>query len=288
MNAEKRNVENSDDNYTARPFLTAFIDLLGISENLKLFHYYEAEEPTDEIKKKIEGTLNSISEFRNTVTHYYDKIIDEIKTTHGFNLNIHIQILNDALVISIPVEPELSNLDYQNIYGLLFGCAVAQFNALINNMPARGGIAFGYGTKLKSGEILGVNFIRSYELESKQALYPRILIEPYLFSRCFQISNHIEKVTYTIVSDINQMLRQDQDGYWYLDFLGPKIFSVVGNDDGKISIIDKILAPYFNNPLIIPIDERKRRETAKWAWLGSYWKKIKPEVLQTLQNGTSL
>ncbi len=55
----------------------------------------------------------------------------------------------------------------------------------------------------------------SYLLQEKCAIYPRIIISEKIIEECAKHSIH---ENYNEESDIKQILKQDTDGYWYIDY----------------------------------------------------------------------
>lgn len=83
----------------------------------------------------------------------------------------------------------------------------------------RGGIAFG-DISISAHRVFGPALVSAYELESKYAQYPRIIVSPLLFRELevnpLLVALHHDP--HTEISFIRDMLRQGDDGMWFIDY----------------------------------------------------------------------
>jgi hypothetical protein len=84
----------------------------------------------------------------------------------------------------------------------------------------RGGVTIG-DMRIHSNRYFGPGFIRAYELESKYALYPRIVIDPRVLRELEK--NKLLRSSHNSIEDeigtIRKLLRRDADGLWFVDYL---------------------------------------------------------------------
>jgi hypothetical protein len=168
-----------------------------------------------------------------------------------------ISTFSDHIVISYPLrkmtqgmeareESTAASASYNNVSVLLQRIT---FCALRLGLLIRGGATIG---KLfhDKGVVFGDALIEAYDLESKAAIYPRVVLAPKVTSRAFWLpSPH---------------LRQDADGLFYFDYLKPLLHGIESGPGAK----DWIQAT------ISTIDSKRRQLTtadrvgdlAKWNW----------------------
>lgn len=103
---------------------------------------------------------------------------------------------------------------------------------LAARQPLRGGIEVAWATELYPGEVYGAGIVRAYEIESKIAQWPRIVVGP-LAHR--YLSDTAESKKPDLHSGANQMmarlclslLRASEDGQWEVDYLGQNFRNAV-------------------------------------------------------------
>lgn len=136
--------------------VTAFIDILGFKEHVQNF-------PRDQkLFKRLHYALLRI------------KTIERLKLSPTKNRvsDLEVNIFSDSIVISA---------QEQNLDDLITAIGYLQADLLYVGMLARGGVAKG-GLIHIDGIVYGESLIRAYELESKAAVYPRIIIDNALYA----------------------------------------------------------------------------------------------------------
>ena len=107
--------------------------------------------------------------------------------------------------------------------GLLFQELISLVHAqgqLIDfDILIRGGVSVG-DIYISGGRVFGPGLIDAYQLESKYALYPRIIIDPHLIQN--YKTNKLLKAKWHSVEDeleiVGSLLRQGDDGMWFIDY----------------------------------------------------------------------
>lgn len=165
----------------------AFLDLLGVKESIK----------TDD------------GEFLNKLGTIYDSALRIYKSVceRQFRDNIRAKIFSDNIVF----ECEIVDGDgFDEFKQIAFISAIFQEELLRNNLLLRGAITIG-DAFLDDVLVFGKALSEAYILESKYALYPRVIISKEL----------IEIVSPKILptSPISYMCVLDRDGVHYIDYL---------------------------------------------------------------------
>ncbi len=209
----------SYDEYEDR--IVVFIDILGFSSMVKITDNDNSK--SADKKKEAITTLVNLTEALNFIK-------EEVKILKSLNLpTIRLTQFSDSLVIS---SKEKSNeiLFIFNFLKLLQVQLLSKYEILI-----RGGVVKG---KVIHDEqiLLGPAMVDAYNLESKCANSPRIVVTPSVYEiyRTERIKNNIETK--------KSVLKKDFDGMFYVDYFnligtGLKMSEVVYKE-----IIDKIIS----------------------------------------------
>jgi hypothetical protein len=115
-----------------------------------------------------------------------------------------------------------ANVEYQ--IGLLFfellALLHAQCQLIDSGVVVRGGVAFG-DIVHDEDSVFGPAMVDAYELESKKAVYPRIVISPEwlkaLKTNPLICSQDDTLQAYT--KQIRKLIRKDQDGFYFVDYI---------------------------------------------------------------------
>lgn len=135
--------------------IVAFIDILGFSALVKRI----GEDPA--IHKKLQDALNRIKAAKGA---------PDISTSPE---KLAVSVFSDSIVISAAEE---------NYHSVVWAAIHLQCDLLAMGVLVRGGISS--GKTVHSDEMLyGEGMIKAYELESKTAIYPRVVIDPKLLAR---------------------------------------------------------------------------------------------------------
>ena len=155
--------------------LTVFIDLLGFSE---------ASGQADlALQTRVLALLVAIAGMRAEFSDQSDPITE---ATRAIRLRPTITTFSDHIVASYPTarliakdENEALTLAFLDVTHFVAKVAAA---ALLHGFLIRGGLAYGplFHT---SGVVFGPAMIEAYQLESRTAVYPRVVISPTLLER---------------------------------------------------------------------------------------------------------
>lgn len=192
--------------------IVAFIDILGFKNII---------ENTENDRKNLDKLYLMYREIIDSVNKLNEaKTMLKNRETINFSdyllaiSECEITLVSDSIFISI--NPE----GYDELMKMLRSF---QFRMSHDGYFLRGGITFG-DVIHKSEMIFGPAVVKAYELESHHADYPRIIITTETITEIFQqIDNYMSErqgngFIYT-EEDKTKMLKQDIDGYMYIDYL---------------------------------------------------------------------
>lgn len=278
----KKNKPDSDPpQYEER--LVAFLDILGFKG---LIEHTVTDTSTFE---KVHGALSAIEAHHRgkheSITHTiasFSKHLDESKpdVKNIFDLwrstDTRI-VFSDSIVISHP----LTIIMLDAVPSLLREVANLALTLLGLGIMVRGGIALG-PLYHKDSVVFGPAMIDAYELESRYALYPRILIsdaiaewilslhmpEPWEIPE-FPRGNMEQDLEHT--SYCMEVLRRDDDGLYYLDYLSARATSkgewwINDNSDPSLQLLP--IASFLTDELA---REKNPRIREKLVWMARYF-----------------
>ena len=188
-------------NYQNRVCL--FLDILGFSEHVKQTTDKDGNEVIDKVQEignllqllpiKMKSFGNSNSE--RQITQFSDSIVVSFQLT---DKNAFIQLLDDIMQIVV--------------------------NFILKGYLVRGGITYG---KLLHEEniVFGPAMISAYELESKIAIYPRIIFDKELVEELINNGDFALKSLFNDEVESTYFWKEDFDGKYYLNYLkGSEIY----------------------------------------------------------------
>ncbi|HOU53686.1 MAG TPA: hypothetical protein PLQ97_07130 [Myxococcota bacterium] len=301
---------------TIRGYLTAFVDLLGISNRLEALDRGALDGELDPaLKHQIALIIFALDQFRKAFSKFYTALVPltamdlAASLAPGAATPEVVQFLQsiappaplihtftDTVVVSVHLEGAKIASMYSALYRLVMGCAAASWTMLGFGIPVRGGISLGYGLVLDSGEVIGAGLVRAHRLEAKFAHVPRIVVDPRLLTD-FQPRNVkpdapvAERYSKAIWEETLGLLTRDaRDGQVFVDFLGPKAFELATNGTGKIGSTDMIGAidRAISERIPAPVrgeSEDQWRVRSKWEWLDAYWKRNRALIMAHKNDG---
>lgn len=214
-------------------YLVAFIDLLGQQEAMQKFSGLPALDDKEQMEKfrlAVKDTFGVIDKFHDSFKNYFNSYSKREGKSLNLLLdqtsnNIKFQRFSDGLVIFVSLRDDADKTPIGNVYGVLAACASMFLLWLSINQPLRGGIEVGLGSEVNENEIYGPAVSEAYNLETKVAQYPRVVVGKELInylrlsqsSSKADIHSKISKETAKLCLD---MLAIDVDGYPIVDYLG--------------------------------------------------------------------
>lgn len=183
---------------------------------------------------------------------------------------------SDGLVYFSPLGGENNHCPMNAIFEIFGLSGALCFIGLANSKPIRGAIEISWGIELHDNELYGAVVKNSYELESRIAQSPRIIVGQYAIDYLKdQIVAPIDEddklaVYNRQLADIClNMTAIDQDGYHVLDYLG-NTFTTVVTKKKKSKLYEYaysfICKEYENH-----VKNRDSKLAIRYAWLKGYY-----------------
>jgi hypothetical protein len=174
-------------------YVIAFIDILGFSSIVQ-------KSITE--KDFFNKILHATKLIEHIVNHNNSKKESEGRTTEMTQFS-------DSMVISRPYN------DIHDFWHLIMDLDLVQKSIASEvGIMIRGGVTIG-PLYHKEAISFGPAFINAYHLESKKAIYPRIIIDPRILEKT---GDTINDIFIDLFKQSN--LKKDNDGYYFIDFLG--------------------------------------------------------------------
>jgi hypothetical protein len=175
---------DNDKSPVASNFCVGFVDLLGQRQEFKgegLLPVHCTPEEKQRFDEKLKRTIGHIKTL--------DCLIDRtLKSTDlqmrklvpeqnaGPPPKIQIQRWSDGLVLFINFAERSDKRLADGIFRMFLCLKWVFMGCLVKKMPIRGAIDIGWGVELHENELYGAAIANAYELESKIAQYPSIVI----------------------------------------------------------------------------------------------------------------
>ncbi len=249
------------DNLLFQHYLVVFFDQLGQRENLRKItgistNETERQKFIDTTKESVGRVLNIRDSFKNyfesaiafipdtslVPSEYRDDFLASLKRT-----TVSYYGISDAMIIAVPLMSADENCAAINgIYDAFVATCGIGLLSLSVHVPMRAGLDVGVATQIDDKEIYGPALESAFYLESKLAEYPRFLIGKELINYLFWVENQkcntqIGAVAKETARYCRQMIIQDTDGRYMLDFLGEKI-----RESSENVIDSKLIASAFD------------------------------------------
>jgi hypothetical protein len=231
------------DNLLFQYYLVVFFDHLGQREQLRKITGI----PTTEAEKKkfIETTKESVGRvlhIRDSFKHYFDSAssyipdVTPVPPEHRDEFlasrnkpAVSYYGLSDAMIIAVPLMSVDENCTAINgiCDAIVATCGIGLLSLSVH-IPMRAGLDVGVATQIDDKEIYGPALESAFYLESKLAEYPRFLVGKELINYLLWVEHQTPQTRIGLVAKesarfCREMIIQDNDGRYMLDFLGSKI-----------------------------------------------------------------
>lgn len=216
--------------------LVAFIDVLGFSNMVN-----QSVEDAEKVRR-LTAALNSL----------YERIWEW--EADGYDSSFAFTQFSDSIVISALAGTTDS---FEMLQQLLLGVTELADNYEI---LVRGGIARGLLIHDKE-MVVGPAMIGAYQLESKAAIYPRIIIAKELKER---IEADLEEsiLSQTSLAEVpgfSKLFKTDDDGWCYLDYVNPDEIYYELNKEDRLEALERLVQKGLQSP--------NERVKEKYLWL---------------------
>lgn len=174
-----------------------FLDILGFSEHVK--------QSVDKDGKEIAQKVSEIATLLELLPL-------KMKTFGNINSDRQITQFSDSIVISFQLN------DKNAFIQLLDDIIQIVVNFILKGYLVRGGIAYGYLLH-NDNIVFGPAMSSAYELESKIAIYPRIIFDRELVEELINNGDFTLKSLFYDEAESSNFWKEDFDGKYYLNFL---------------------------------------------------------------------
>lgn len=187
-----------------------------------------------------------------------------------YDKDIKVTTFSDSLIISYPA-------DYKGgLFYIILDLIYLQFNFSQLGVIIRGGIAMGKLRHIRE-EIFGPAMNDAYLLESTKANYPRIVIEQETINTALDCTYDKDfPKEYSLKSekdDVMSLLKKDDDGLFYLDFL--RQYSEFDYPEDYYQMLATI-GNVIQRGKTLAKDDPKLSE--KYDWLEHYYNSVAKEI----------
>lgn len=152
---------------------------------------------------------------------------------------------SDGIVYFQSIAKNIDDVPMSGVYGIIAVLGALCSLGLAKKAPVRGGLEIGWGVELKPGEIYGAAVACAYELESKKAKWPRIVVGGNMV-KFLGLAQEISPRT--VFDELNRKLAEvvlswvekDIDGEYFLHYLGRNYRKYAGHPRHDEEIVPRI------------------------------------------------
>jgi len=219
--------------------IVAFIDIMGMSEHLA------AVDKAFTFVKNVSDTINEIlrTEVKLSSTLQHIKLGYDVETFFpgwvGSDVDCRISSISDSIVISVP-ESTIRNGERNRLFSLLI-CLETVFGLqrqLIQlGILTRGGISFGH-LYHANNIVIGDGLVSAYKLETQAAIFPRVILDESIQQLMMNESLRDGIVEDLMRLRVGNMFSRDNDGMYFVDYLGLDIMNREADWSERFARID--------------------------------------------------
>ena len=250
----------------AKQYVVALIDVLGQRNDLdKLRSIPQDGEDSSAFLEGLKATVGNVDEVRRTIVTSCDRkpmptqtknhpsyalIGDSVKRelARAGNPAIKLQFFCDTVLMYSPIVGDDGLITVIDLYNTLATSAAVMLTSLWRGRAVRGGIELGTGIEWEEGEIYGPALQDAYDLESKCAGYPRIIVGRELMACLHHLCSYVPPESQFLENDEDaqravlcksaaetclSLIMQDDDGLPIVDWLGKSMRAIHGLDNWK-------------------------------------------------------
>ncbi len=220
-------------------YLVVYVDVLGQKDILRRIkaiptNKEEVEEFHDLVKESV-GKVELIRDLFQALFDEYNSLDPDTSLVRpeqqemflaSQKSNLHLYGLSDAVVAYVPLMGNDENCTAMNgVNAALTATSFLGLHALSQQTPLRAGIDVGIATQIYEKEVYGPALVRAFDLESRLAEYPRYVVGTELLRYLKWVLDQQEisplgEIAKDMARRCKQMIVQDSDGTYMLDFLG--------------------------------------------------------------------
>lgn len=235
-----------------RPAVVTFLDILGFSSLVKNGTAEEVAQVLKTLRRFAESKQFKEPDDTDALSFSFSDCIVRIRFLDGVNQQHPIGHLFHEILDLIHIQGEL----------------------ILHRILVRGGMTMGSICAIGS-TVFGPAMVRAYELESKSAIYPRVVIDPVLLNavrddhRLRAAHNSLE---YELQA-IRNLIRRGESGAWFVDYLPASFAELDEPEDWHVLLAKhrELVQERYQNP-------GRAAYLDKILWLATYHNDIVSEI----------
>ncbi len=238
--------------YTFRHYVVAFLDILGQRDSLrkvKSLPDQENQEEFDTFISIIKETLGATETFRSLFFKFFNAFKKERPIPNGLSpeqlviykklkeigktLVPKLQTFSDTIILYVPLSDDDGNVYTDGIYTTLISISGSFIGMMAAGYIFRGGVDIGIAVEINEQEVYGPAVLKAYDLESKIAKYPRIVMGDELIEFLRDSTNLPDSSSDSMHNKVMslkcfELLFEDGDCRFALDYLGEGVQKIAG------------------------------------------------------------
>jgi hypothetical protein len=234
---------------TFRNYVVGFFDILGQREHLsRMGPIPSNEDERKAFEQRARHTVGAIHAMRTVFNAYFANYIpadppgfvsklpteQRERVLRASEIEAYFQGFSDTLIVFMPVTNRHDAYQWRGLHSLFAACATLVPTLLGEEVALRGAVELGVGVEFVEGEIYGPVLQRTYELESRLAGYPRIVVGDALVGHLERYALHrgeaeVEGISGEAYDRHSKWLGVDADGVSIVDYLGKSAREMLGD-----------------------------------------------------------
>jgi hypothetical protein len=223
-------------------WFVAYLDLVGIRRAFANTNFVPGEDAAkaDELIPLLRASVGAIRDMRKGLENYFagmanadpeGRVFADLppeKAAQAMRLRktrVRRDAVSDGIVVACSLGPEDGHFPIRGVYEGIGACSTMMLIQLAAGRPIRGGLDVGTGIEVDD-ELFGAAGVNAYELESKRAQYPRLVVGDglykYLHASLRAPGQEVEReFERRMAQGCLNLLKKDDDDHWIVDYAGP-------------------------------------------------------------------
>ncbi len=247
----KKEVESGD--FAAFNYCISFMDLLGqrnAARGQGLLPIIKSDSddrafrsilrntigPIFRLQRDVEAMVSAVSVNRNSPLRMSLSEQERVVWDEMVQKRVETQHWSDGFVTFVCLGDQDVKCPLNGIFEIFGRSGSHCLFGLAQRSPMRGAIDIAWGVELRPGELYGPVVASAYELESEVAQYPRVVVGHRVIEflevyRAGSGNDSFSQVNSNLAKLCLDMLFQDTDGHWCVDYLGVTFEHAVTHED---------------------------------------------------------
>ena len=280
-------------------YVVTFLDVLGQREVFKAIEKFQLIEHTDEFKKALGSihfdSTHNVKNLRDSFVDFFNQLTVERPIPKGIpqnkmemfkemrKSNLKYKTFSDSMQFFASLKTDRFHCIAMNsVLTMLTATGGLLLATLAKKKVYRAGIDIGIGAEIEDNEVYGPALFRAYELESKIAQFPRIVVGDALINYLQNLIHKNPQIANQAIEDIElckvwaeycfKSLKQDIDGYIILDYLGENFSSGLKEALGdKFQIYFDLAFDFIQSEYLKFKKAKDTKMSQRYYWLLQYF-----------------